>query len=86
MEDVVRKTIDERPVGATHWSTRTLAPKVRQRQIAEARIRARPLGPGRRQHLRTDIETNYIEAPSSEFAPNPARAASRIEHGRGAKR
>jgi transposase len=60
--EVVRRTLDERPAGATHWSTRTLAPTVGLSPATVGRIwRAHGLKPHRVKRFKLSTDPRFIE-------------------------
>ncbi len=60
--EVVRRTLDERPEGATHWSTRTLAPVVGLSPATIGRIwRAHGLKPHRVKRFKLSTDPQFIE-------------------------
>jgi transposase len=62
VEEVVRITLDEKPVGATHWSTRTLAAHLGISASAVARIwRAHGLKPHRVESFKLSNDPRFIE-------------------------
>jgi transposase len=59
---IVRRTVEERPAGATHWSTRTLAPVVGVSPATVARIwRAHGLRPHRVKRFKVSTDPRFIE-------------------------
>jgi transposase len=62
VEEVVRKTLEERPADATHWSTRSLAQAVGLSQSAVSRIwRAFALQPHRVETFKLSSDPLFIE-------------------------
>ncbi len=60
--EVVRRTLEERPLGATHWSTRTLAPVVGLSPATVSRIwRAHGLKPHRVKRFKLSTDPQFIE-------------------------
>jgi len=62
VEQVVRITLENTPIGATHWSTRTLAAHLGTSASAVARIwRAHGLKPHRVESFKLSNDTHFIE-------------------------
>src|SRR3546814_9110022 len=62
VEEVVRITLEQRPSGATHWSTRTLAAHLGTNATAVARIwRAHGLKPHRVKTFKLSNDPHFIE-------------------------
>lgn len=62
VEEVVRITLEQRPSGATHWSTRTLAAHLGTNATAVARIwRAHGLKPHRVKSFKLSNDPHFIE-------------------------
>ena len=62
VERVIVKTLEERPVGATHWSTRSMAAATRMKQTAISRIwRAFGLKPHRSESFKLSPDPRFID-------------------------
>ena len=62
IEAVIVKTLEETPVGATQWSTRSMARTMGMSQSAISRIwRAFGLKPHRTEHFRLSPDPQFIE-------------------------
>jgi transposase len=62
VERVITKTLEERPAGATHWSTRSMAQATGMSQTAISRIwRAFGLKPHRTEHFKLSPDPQFID-------------------------
>ncbi|WP_435838928.1 helix-turn-helix domain-containing protein [Streptomyces abikoensis] len=62
VERVIVKTLEERPVNATHWSTRSMAQAIGMSQSAISRIwRAFTLAPHRSQTFKLSTDPLFID-------------------------